>query len=230
MARININVGTNANDGTGDDLRAAMQKINTNFTELYGTTAEANDLIEDGSPQLGGNLDVNGYTITSASNGNISIVPNGTGTLTLNALKVNGTTISSDDSSKITLAEAVDITGTLTTPTASVTGTLTTPTASVTGTLTTPNLIVNNISSSDSTVVQINDGLNISGGLTVGNIELGTIKFTRDWSDASTRFGSTGKAGDVPGLVAFGDDYMYACFGTYDGSTQIWKRAALSTF
>jgi hypothetical protein len=219
MARININVGTNANDGTGDDLRAAMQKINTNFTELYGTTAEANDIVEDGSPQLGGNLDVNGYTITSASNGNISIVPNGTGTLTLNALKVNGTTISSDDSSKITLAEAVDITGTLTTPT-----------ASVTGTLTTPNLIVNNISSSDSTVVQINDGLNISGGLTVGNIELGTIKFTRDWSDASTRFDSTGKAGDVPGLVAFGDDYMYACFGTYDGSTQIWKRAALSTF
>ena len=32
MARININVGTNANDGTGDDLRSAMQKINTNFT------------------------------------------------------------------------------------------------------------------------------------------------------------------------------------------------------
>ncbi len=219
MARININIGTNANDGTGDDLRAAMQKINTNFTELYGTTAEANDLVEDGSPQLGGNLDVNGYTITSASNGNISIVPNGTGTLTLNALKVNGTTISSDDSSKITLAEAVDITGTLTTPT-----------ASVTGTLTTPNLIVNNISSSDSTVVQINDGLNISGGLTVGNIELGTIKFTRDWSDASTRFDSTGKAGDVPGLIAFGDDYMYVCFGNHDGSTQIWKRAALSTF
>jgi hypothetical protein len=219
MARININVGTNANDGTGDDLRTAMQKINTNFTELYGTTAEANDLIEDGSPQLGGNLDVNGYSITSASNGNISIVPNGTGTLTLNALKVNGTTISSDDSSKITLAESVDITGTLLTPT-----------ANVTGTLTTPNLIVNNISSSDSTVVQINDGLNISGDLTVSNIELGTIKFTRDWSDASTRFDSTGKVGDVPGLIAFGDDYMYVCFGNYDGSTQIWKRAALSTF
>jgi len=82
MARININVGTNANDGTGDDLRTAMQKINTNFAELYGTTAEANDLVEDGSPQLGGNLDVNGWNITSSrSNENIKIVPNGTGDL-----------------------------------------------------------------------------------------------------------------------------------------------------
>ena len=86
MARININVGTNANDGTGDDLRAAMQKINTNFTELYGTTAEANDLIEDGSPQLGGNLDVNGFNIISSrSNENIIISPNGTGDLVVTA-------------------------------------------------------------------------------------------------------------------------------------------------
>jgi hypothetical protein len=59
-----------------------MQKINTNFAELYGTTAEANDLIEDGSPQLGGNLDINGFNITSSrSNENIRIVPNGTGDL-----------------------------------------------------------------------------------------------------------------------------------------------------
>jgi hypothetical protein len=267
-----------------------MQKINTNFAELYGTTAEANDLVEDGSPQLGGNLDVNGYTITSASNGNISIVPNGTGTLTLNALKVNGTTISSDDSSKITLAEAVDITGTLTTPTASVTGTLTTPTANVTGTLTTPNLIVNNISSSDSTVVQINDGLKISGDLIVSSITtnfissddsteividdavfisgtLGvdtintniisspdssavqivddlnvsgtfsapsivsnSITMAIKWNEDSTRTSSIGKAGDRAGMIAWEDDDVYICTGLYDGSTQIWKRAALSTF
>ena len=31
MAVQEINVGTVANDGTGDTLRAAMQKINTNF-------------------------------------------------------------------------------------------------------------------------------------------------------------------------------------------------------
>ena len=142
MAQQNINIGSNANDGTGDDLRTAMGKINTNFTELYGTTSEANDLVEDISPQLGGALDVNGYAITSASNGNISIVPNGTGTLTLASLKVNGTTVSSDDSTKITLAENVDIIGTLQ---------------------------VNEINSADSSAIQINDELNVNGTLTANN-------------------------------------------------------------
>ena len=33
MAQQTLNVGSNANDGTGDTLRAAMQKVNTMFTE-----------------------------------------------------------------------------------------------------------------------------------------------------------------------------------------------------
>lgn len=39
------------------------------------------NVVEDLTPQLGGALDVNGYAITSASNGNISITPNGTGSV-----------------------------------------------------------------------------------------------------------------------------------------------------
>ena len=35
MARLNIGVGSTANDGTGDTLRATGIKINTNFGELY---------------------------------------------------------------------------------------------------------------------------------------------------------------------------------------------------
>jgi hypothetical protein len=35
MAKQVINVGTSANDGTGDPNRTAFQKINANFTELY---------------------------------------------------------------------------------------------------------------------------------------------------------------------------------------------------
>ena len=35
MAQQNINLGTVANDGTGDDLRTGGQKINANFTEVY---------------------------------------------------------------------------------------------------------------------------------------------------------------------------------------------------
>jgi len=36
MAKQTIGIGSAANDGTGDDLRTAGEKINDNFTELYG--------------------------------------------------------------------------------------------------------------------------------------------------------------------------------------------------
>ena len=35
MAKQVINIGTSANDGTGDPLRTAFDKVNDNFTELY---------------------------------------------------------------------------------------------------------------------------------------------------------------------------------------------------
>ena len=35
MTKQSINVGTTANDKKGDSLRAAFQKVNANFTELY---------------------------------------------------------------------------------------------------------------------------------------------------------------------------------------------------
>lgn len=41
-----INVGTTANDGTGDNLRVAMQKINSNFSEVG-----AGNAIGNGSPE-----------------------------------------------------------------------------------------------------------------------------------------------------------------------------------
>ena len=37
MTRQNISIGTSANDGTGDTLRSAGQKINENFAEIYET-------------------------------------------------------------------------------------------------------------------------------------------------------------------------------------------------
>lgn len=39
MAKQTINVGTTANDGTGDTLRASFVKVNDNFTELYNNSA-----------------------------------------------------------------------------------------------------------------------------------------------------------------------------------------------
>jgi hypothetical protein len=39
---------------------------------------------------------------------------------------------------------------------------------------------------------------------------------------------STGKSGDIEGLVAYDVSYMYYCTSYYDGSTHIWKRVAWS--
>ena len=40
MAKQIINVGDEANDGTGDPIRSAMVKTNANFTELYGDVSD----------------------------------------------------------------------------------------------------------------------------------------------------------------------------------------------
>lgn len=63
-----INVGSTANDGTGDPLRTAFQKINSNFSELYGLGA------------AGSNLDLSDNEIAATnSNGNVELAPNGSG-------------------------------------------------------------------------------------------------------------------------------------------------------
>ena len=115
MAQQSINIGSAANDGTGDPLRTAFDKINDNFSELYGSSAEANDLLEDATPQLGGDLDVNGRRITSArSNEDIVLLPNGTGGVIASAVRIAGTTLSSDDSSTININEGLIVDGTAT--------------------------------------------------------------------------------------------------------------------
>ena len=48
-------------------------------TVTQATGNELENVVEDTTPQLGGNLDVNGQSIVSVSNGNINVAPNGTG-------------------------------------------------------------------------------------------------------------------------------------------------------
>lgn len=62
---------------TGDGGGASSGK----FKSLTPPT----DLVNDASPQLSANLDVNGNSITSTSNGNVVISPNGTGDVQLDA-------------------------------------------------------------------------------------------------------------------------------------------------
>ena len=54
-------------------------------TDASDVLAVATNIVNDTTPQLGGNLDVNGNEITSASNGNVVVNPNGTGTIELEA-------------------------------------------------------------------------------------------------------------------------------------------------
>jgi hypothetical protein len=106
MARQNINIGSSANDGTGDPLRTAFDKINDNFVELYGSDNDINT--------LDANLDVNNFAITTGvTNGNVTITPNGTGNINLGSITVNGSQISSNDSTQITLADNIQTTGTM---------------------------------------------------------------------------------------------------------------------
>lgn len=55
--------------------------------ELQAASGGISNVVEDTTPQLGGNLDVNGNSIVSVSNGNIAITPNGTGQLQASKLQ-----------------------------------------------------------------------------------------------------------------------------------------------
>lgn len=79
MAKQTINVGATANDKQGDSLRAAFQKVNSNFTELYTQLG----LISDTSLNLG-------------------------------AFEFSGSTMSTTDSSSVTIDQAVTVSSDIT--------------------------------------------------------------------------------------------------------------------
>ena len=70
-------------DGAGDISLATLDH-SANTVNWLDSSVVA-DLVNDTSPQLGGNLDVNGNDIVSTSNADIDIVPNGTGDVVLAA-------------------------------------------------------------------------------------------------------------------------------------------------
>jgi len=70
-------------DGS-DDISFATIDYSANTVNFIDSTV-ASDLVNDSSPQLGANLDVNGNDIISTSNADIDIIPNGTGDVNLGA-------------------------------------------------------------------------------------------------------------------------------------------------
>ena len=105
MAKQSLNIGTTANDNTGDTLRSGGDKINDNFNEIYtalgnnaslsidlSNPATGQVLKYNGTNFVAGNynaltsaLDVAGNSIISSSNGNITIAPNGNGDVLITA-------------------------------------------------------------------------------------------------------------------------------------------------
>jgi hypothetical protein len=83
MARKIIDTGTLGNPATGDTLRTAMTKANTNFEELY--------------TDLAATTSSNGVLTSSTTNDDVKIFPNGTGIVEIDRLSLNNTTISSLD-------------------------------------------------------------------------------------------------------------------------------------
>ena len=68
-------------DGS-DDITFATFNTSSNTVDVSDS---ASDLVGDTTPQLGGDLDVNGNDIVSTSNADIDIIPNGTGDVNLGA-------------------------------------------------------------------------------------------------------------------------------------------------
>jgi len=90
---ITIKVGgagrTNATPALNDGNIFIGNASNQATTTSLQTQVEAysiNNVVEDTTPQLGGNLDVNGNSIVSASGGNIAITPDTTGNIILDGL------------------------------------------------------------------------------------------------------------------------------------------------
>ena len=133
MAQQTLNIGSNANDGTGDTLRVAMDKVNDNFNEIYASPLFTTDIIISGNeiranrsnddlvfkPSGTGSITFPAIRINdnniegTRSNDNINLKPSGTGSVVFGSIKINGTSLSSDDSSFININEGLIVDGTL---------------------------------------------------------------------------------------------------------------------
>ncbi len=83
----------------------------TGLGYVSGTGALSN-VVEDDTPQLGGNLDVNGNAIVSTSNANIAITPDGTGVIVLDGFNwpssdgTNGQVLKTNGSGTLSFGDA----------------------------------------------------------------------------------------------------------------------------
>jgi hypothetical protein len=203
-----INIGTGPNTKDGDIIRTAFDKVNQNFSELYaifGQTSEgfietdikgsvfaydSNSLVD----AISGNLNGNVITGTSIIGGNIEI---------------NGSSMSTTDSSSITIDQIVNIESDL-----NVGGNIspTIPNGGDLGSIDNPwrSLYV-----SSNTIFIGGTPLSIdeTGNILVDGTPVG-MRFTQP-----APISSVGQPGDTEGIVSFDSEYIYYCTQNFGGNT-----------
>ena len=101
-------------DGSSGQVLTTDGSGNLSFTSK---TVDTTNLVDDTTPQLGGDLDINGNTIVSTSNGNIAITPNGSGKVILDGLShptadgSNGQFLKTNGSGVLAFASVTQATG-----------------------------------------------------------------------------------------------------------------------
>lgn len=97
-------------DGT-DDISLANIDTSANTVNWLDSSVSF-DIVSDTTPQLGGNLDVNGNSIVSVSNGNIAITPDGTGKVVIDGIShpttdgTNGQALVTDGAGNLSFGSA----------------------------------------------------------------------------------------------------------------------------
>jgi len=181
MAKQALNIGSTANDGNGDTLRVAMDKVNDNFNEIYaspiisdfitisGNEIRANrtndDLVLEPSGTgrvtapavtIDSNISIKDNVIsTLITNSNLELTPAGTGSVVIPKVDINSGSIDNT-----VIGSATALAGTFTTLTANTS-------ANIDGVIIQDNKITPN---------RTNDDLELSGAGT-GTVSINGMKF-----------------------------------------------------
>jgi hypothetical protein len=116
---IRLPSGTTAERGTpaNGDIRYNTDDAriegytNGGWASLVAGGESLANVVEDTTPQLGGNLDVNGNDIVSTSNADINITPDGTGTVVISKADINEGTLDNVDIGASTAATGLTVSG-----------------------------------------------------------------------------------------------------------------------
>jgi len=95
MAQQTLNIGATANDGTGDTLRVAMDKVNDNFDEIY-----ASPIISDFITITGNEIRAN------RSNDDLVLEPSGTGVVATPSITIDSNINITDNIIKTTQSDS----------------------------------------------------------------------------------------------------------------------------